>query len=216
MDSPSESLRVVIADDHPFYRKGLARLLRANGIDVVGDVPNAEAAIQAVKDTSPDVVIMDLTMPAISGLEATRRLAEEAPDTPVLILSVSAQEADVAGAILAGASGYVLKDRPVEEVILGIRAAAAGQLLISPTIAAVLLRRVRDEGAGLDLASLSLSDRELEVLDLLAEGKTDHEVAETLMIGPSSVRDHTSSILKKLQVENYLQAALRAVRNDRV
>jgi DNA-binding NarL/FixJ family response regulator len=215
-ERPLASLRVVIADDHPFYRRGLGHLLRAKGIEVVGEVPNAEAAIRLAEATEPEVVIMDLTMPGISGLEATRQLTKRKPPIRVLMVSVSAEEIDVLDAILAGASGYVLKDRPVEEIIAGIRAAAAGQLFISPQIATVLLRRVREAAmAGLDLTSLNLSDREFEVLDLMGEGKTDQEISEALMISPISVRKHTSSILKKLQVEDYLRAAVRAVRDDR-
>jgi DNA-binding NarL/FixJ family response regulator len=210
----SEPLRVVLADDHPFYREGLARLLRASGIEVVGEVPNGEAAIRAVEETAPDVVVMDLNMPGLSGLEATRRLTELAPASRVLVLSVSAQEADVTDAILAGASGYVLKDGPVEEVVAGIQAAAAGESLVSPRIATMLLRRIRDAaGPDVDLAGVPLSLRELEVLRLMAEGKANHEIAERLVISPSTVRNHISSILMKLQVENRVQAAVRAVRD---
>ena len=129
-----ERLRVVIADDHPPYRAGLARTLRENGIDVVAEVSNGEAAIHTVEETEPDVVVMDLNMPGLSGLEATRRLLDEAPSTVVLVLSVSAQGDDVTEAMEAGAHGYLLKDGPLEEVVAGIRAAAAGQTLISPRV----------------------------------------------------------------------------------
>ena len=139
------TLRVVIADDHPFYRDGLAKLLHANGIDVAAQAANGEAAIQAVAETAPDVVVMDLNMPGMSGLEATRQLTQIAPMTRVLVLSVSAQEDDVTEAILAGASGYVLKESPVEEVVAGIQAAAAGQALISPRVATLLLGRLREQ-----------------------------------------------------------------------
>jgi DNA-binding NarL/FixJ family response regulator len=125
-------LRVVIADDHPQYRAAVARALRESGIDVVAERSNGEAAINAVAETDPDVVVMDLNMPGLSGLEATRRLSTEAPATRVLVLSVSAQEQDVIEAMQAGAAGYVLKDGPLEEVVAGVRAAAAGQSLISP------------------------------------------------------------------------------------
>ncbi len=118
MSRPAEeTLRVVIADDHPFYRKGLARSLRAHGIEVVAEAPNGEAAIRAVESTSPDVVVMDLKMPGVSGLEATRELTQRAVPTRVLVLSVSAEDTDVTEAVLAGASGYVLKELPVEELI---------------------------------------------------------------------------------------------------
>jgi DNA-binding NarL/FixJ family response regulator len=209
----SESLRVVIADDHAFYRDGLARLLRESGIDVVAEVPNGESAVQAVLELAPDVVVMDLNMPGMSGQEATRRLSQLAPASRVLILSVSAQEADVTEAVLAGASGYVLKDGAIEEVLAGIRAAAAGQSLISPRIATLLMRRVREAaGADSDLSGVELSSRELEVLGLMAQGKANHEIAQTLVISPSTVHNHISSILMKLQVENRVQAAVRAVR----
>jgi DNA-binding NarL/FixJ family response regulator len=124
----------VIADDHPAYRAVLARMLRENGIDVVAEASNGEAAIRSVAETDPDVVVMDLSMPGLSGLEATRRLVAAVASTRVLVLSVSAQGDDVAEAMAAGAHGYVLKDGPLEEVVAGIRAAAAGQAVISPRV----------------------------------------------------------------------------------
>jgi DNA-binding NarL/FixJ family response regulator len=210
-----EPLRVVLVDDHPVYRAGLARLLRESGVDVVAEVPNGEMALEVVEETAPDVVVMDLNMPGMSGLEATRQLVAQSPATRVLVVSVSAQEADVTDAILAGASGYILKESPVEEVVAGIRAAAAGQSLISPRIATMLLQRVRDAAGtvDVDLAPANLSARELEVLGLMAEGKSNHEIAEALVISPSTVHNHISSILMKLQVENRVQAAVRAVRD---
>jgi DNA-binding NarL/FixJ family response regulator len=211
-DMAVEPLRVVIADDHPYYRKGLARLLGESGVEVLADVPNGEAAIEAVLATAPDVVVMDLNMPGLSGLDATRRLAEQAPATRVLILSVSAQEADVTDAILAGASGYVLKDGPVEEVVAGIRAAAGGQALISPRIATVLLQRLRDAPGPVLDGGVRLSSAELEVLGLLAEGKPSDEVAEALALGTGTVRNHISSILMKLQADSRAQAESRAAR----
>jgi DNA-binding NarL/FixJ family response regulator len=210
---------VVLADDHAFYREGLARLLEQSGIEVVAAVGNGEAAIRAVAETAPDVVVMDLNMPGMSGLAATRILAERSPASRVLVLSVSAQAEDVTEAVLSGASGYVLKEGPVEEVVAGIRAAAAGQSLISPRIASVLLRRVReaaaDEGEA-DLSAVRLSPREYEVLGLLAEGRANHEIAAALVISTSTVHNHVSSILIKLQVENRVQAAVRAVRDGLV
>jgi DNA-binding NarL/FixJ family response regulator len=206
-------LRVVIADDHPFYRDGLAKLLLANGIEVVAQVANGEAAIRAVAETAPDVVVMDLNMPGMSGLEATRKLTAEAPHARVLVLSVSAQELDVTEAILAGASGYVLKERPVEEVVAGIRAAATGQAVISPRVATLLLGRVREEvKSEREVTAMRLSGRELEVLGLLADGKANQEIADALYISPSTVRNHVANSLAKLHVENRVQAAVRAVR----
>jgi DNA-binding NarL/FixJ family response regulator len=166
----SGSLRVVIADDHPFYRAGLAGMLRDSGFEVVDEAANGEAAIRSAAQSVPDVLIMDLNMPGMSGVEATRRLAEHAPFTRVLVLSVSAQEVDVTEAILAGASGYVLKDGPVEEIVAAIRTIAAGRSFVSPGIAQMLLRRLGEAtGTDLDPATLQLSDPEVEVLALKAE-----------------------------------------------
>jgi DNA-binding NarL/FixJ family response regulator len=200
------SLRVVVADDHPYYRRGLVRSLQARGFEVVGEAPNGDAAIRAVEETAPDVVVMDLRMPGVSGLEATRRLTARTPAARVLVLSVSNDEEDVTDAVLAGACGYVLKESPVEEVAAGIRAAAAGEAHISAAITLPLLRRLRESaGPPADLASVRLSDREREVLDLLARGKEDDEIAAALGISPGSVRRHASSILTKL-----VHAAVRA------
>jgi DNA-binding NarL/FixJ family response regulator len=212
--SSSGPLRVVIADDHPFYRQGLADLLGKSGIEVVGEAPDGQAAIELVGQTAPDVVVMDLNRPGMSGAEATRRLTERNPTARVLVLSVSAEEVDVTDAILAGAMGYVLKDSPIEEVVAGIKAAAAGNSLISPRIASQLMRRIRDrEIEQPQLPPLPLSDRELQVLKLVADGKTNQEIGEELFIGPSTARNHISSILMKLQVDNRVQAAVRAVRD---
>lgn len=206
----------MLVDDHPVYRDGLADLLRSSGIDVVGSVATGEAALRVVEETAPDVVVMDLSMPGMSGLEATRLLTARSPASRVLVLSVSAQEEDVTDAVLAGASGYVVKDGPIEEVVAGIRAAAAGHSLISPKIASGLLARVRESARRPPAAAVRLSSREHEVLGLLAEGKANHEIAQTLVISPSTVHNHISSILMKLHVDNRVQAAVRAVREGMV
>jgi DNA-binding NarL/FixJ family response regulator len=209
-------LRVAIADDHPFYREGMVRLLRRSGIDVVADVPNGEAAIQAVLELAPDVVVMDLNMPGMSGLEATRRVTEQAPATRVLILSVSAQESDVIDGLLSGACGYVLKDSPVEEVVAGIRAAAAGECFLSSRIANVLLQRVHGSaGSDAEPAAVRLSSREHEVLSLLADGRASDEISALIGVDSGVVRGHISSLLEKLQADTREQDAARAARNTR-
>jgi DNA-binding NarL/FixJ family response regulator len=203
-------MRVVIADDHAVYREGLARLLRKFGVDVVGEAPDGEAAIRMVDQTAPDVVLLDLRMPGMSGLEAVRLLTDQAAAVRVLVLSVSADEADVTAAIVAGANGYVLKDEPVEEVIAGIRAAANGGARISPGTATALLGRVRGAiEAGDELAGGGLSTTELQVLDLVAAGKPDREVSERLSIGEATVGDYVRSIVTKLRVENRVREARR-------
>jgi DNA-binding NarL/FixJ family response regulator len=203
-------MRVVIADDHTFYREGLARLLRKFGIDVVGEAPDGDACIRLVEQIAPDVVLVDLRMPGLSGLETVRLLTEQASPSRVLVLSVSTEESDVTDAIAAGASGYVLKDEPVEEVIAGLRAAAAGRARISPGTATALLGSVRGAiEAGEDLAGGGLSTTELQVLDLVAAGKADREVSERLSIGEGMVADYVRSIVTKLQVESRVRDVRR-------
>jgi DNA-binding NarL/FixJ family response regulator len=207
-DQSVSEMRVVIADDHAFYREGLIRLLGKFGIEVVGEAPDGEAAVRMVEQTSPDVVLLDLKMPGVSGLEATRRLTEHGAPSPVLVLSVSAEESDVTAALSAGASAYVLKDEPVEEVIAGIRAAASGGARISPRTATALLVRVRGAiDAGEDLAGGGLSATELQVLDLVAAGKEDREVSERLSIGEDSISDYVRSIVTKLRVADRVRGA---------
>jgi DNA-binding NarL/FixJ family response regulator len=204
-------LQVVIADDHPGYRQGLARLLRANGIDVVAEARNGAAAIRAATETAPDVVLMDLNMPGMSGVEATRDLLEQGSESRVIILSVSAQDEDVIDAIRGGACGYLVKEAPVEQVIEGITAAAAGQTHVSSRVATALLRRVRDAIFADDFSpSTLLSGRELEVLGLLADGQTDHDVAKALSMTVSAVRDHAADIIGKLQLEGGVRSTMPA------
>jgi DNA-binding NarL/FixJ family response regulator len=209
----ADSIRVVIADDHTLYRSGLAELLKEFGIDVVGQAANGAAAVEAAADAAPDVVVMDLQMPGTSGVEATRHIAERTPASRVLVLTVSADEADVTEALLAGASGYVLKDGPVEDVVNGIRAAAAGESLISPRVASMLLHSIREQDEQAVLPRVPLSERELDVLRLLSQGLGNREIGQELCIEQSTVRNHVSSILMKLQVDNRVQAAVRAVRD---
>jgi DNA-binding NarL/FixJ family response regulator len=199
--TPSKLLRVVIADDHPTYREGLARSLRESGIRVVDAGPSGEAAVRVVEETAPHVVILDLSLADMSGIEVTERLMETAPASRVLMVSVSAGDPDVSDAILAGASGFLPKDSPVEEIIAWIEAAAAGQPPISSRVAAALLRRVgesQDEDE--EPLGLLLSTRELEVLGLLADGNPIDEIATALEVAPDAVQNYISSILAKVRV----------------
>jgi DNA-binding NarL/FixJ family response regulator len=217
-DVVTEPLRVVLADDHAEYREGVARLLREHHIDVVAEVSNGEAAVSAVEELAPDVVVMDLSLPGLSGLEATRLIGAKAPASRVLVLTTSAREADLTEAIVAGAMGYVLKEDPVEEIVAGIRTLAAGESVISPQIAPMLMQRMREGGDAsgapdAEFGGPRLTARELEVLCLMAKGRSNHEIAEDLTIGITTVRKHVTSILIKLHVENRVQAAVQAVRN---
>ena len=159
---------------------------------------------------------MDLNMPGISGVEATRQIAMIAPLTRVLVLTISDQDADVMDAIFAGACGYLLKDASIQDLIVGIRAAAAGESLISPTIAGKVLERVRAATASPDAEEAirsELSEREIEVLKLIANGKDNAQIAADLHISPKTVKNHISNILMKLQIDNRIQAAVYAVRS---
>src|SRR5918992_1237813 len=138
-----EKIQVVVVDDHNFFRQGLRDLLAEQDLDVVGEAASGEAALKMVEATAPDVVVMDLNMPGMGGVEATRRLTAAAPHTRVLVLTIAADGGQVIDALMAGACGYLLKDASVEEIVTGIRAAAAGESLISPPIASKLLTRLR-------------------------------------------------------------------------
>jgi DNA-binding NarL/FixJ family response regulator len=214
-----QSPRVLLVDDHDLFRTGLRNLLEEQGVDIVGDVDSGTEALRKIRTVAPEVVVMDLNMPGISGVEATRQIAMIAPLTRVLVLTISDQDADVMNAILAGACGYLLKDASINELITGIRAAAAGESLVSPAIAAKVLQRVRAAGpAQVDAEAIrsELSDREIQVLKLIANGKDNAQIAADLHISPKTVKNHISNILMKLQIDNRIQAAVYAVRSGLV
>lgn len=172
--------------------------------------------MRSVREMAPDVVVMDLNMPGMGGVEATRHIAAIAPLTRVVVLTISDEDADVMDAILAGACGYLLKDSSIDELMAGIRAAWRGESLISPGIAAKVLQRVRATSAQPEIAEAirsELSDREIEVLKLIANGKDNAVIAAELHISPKTVKNHISNILMKLQIDNRIQAAVYAVRS---
>jgi len=214
-DTPETSPRVLLVDDHDVFRTGLRTLLEAEGVDVVGEARTGTDAVAETRSQAPDVVVMDLNMPGISGVEATAKIAVFAPLTRVLVLSSSDEDGDVLDAIMAGACGYLLKDGSIEELLTGIRAAANGESLISPAIASKVLQRLRASGGDVreDSTASELSDRELQVLRLLANGKDNAQIAAELHISPKTVKNHISNILMKLQIENRIQAAVFAVRS---
>jgi DNA-binding NarL/FixJ family response regulator len=212
----TDHVRVVIADDNVLFRRGVRRVLEQHGMQTVGEASNGKAAVQLVRELRPDVVVMDFSMPIMDGVEATRGILEEDPSARVLMLTISADEAPVLDAMLAGACGYQLKDATAADLVHGVRAAASGQSLISPRIAAHLVKRLRetnpvapepaDEDAG------DLTTREVEILRLVAEGKENSQIAGQLYISPKTVKNHVASILGKLAIENRVQAAVFAVR----
>ncbi|MBW3608895.1 MAG: response regulator transcription factor [Actinobacteria bacterium] len=209
-------LRVMVVDDHDLFRSGLRRLLQEeDGLEVVADARRGDEAVQRAGELHPDVVVMDINMPGISGVEATRGVLQKSPATAVLMLTVTTDENAVLDAVLAGASGYLLKDATLPEIVRGIRAAAAGQSLIAPSVAGDLLSRLRRHGAP-DApptgAPPELSPRELDVLRLVVAGCDNGDIAKRLYVSTSTVKHHVSSALEKLGVDNRIQAAVMAVR----
>jgi DNA-binding NarL/FixJ family response regulator len=210
-------LRVLLVDDHTFFRAGLRNMLADEGFEVAEAMSGAQA-LDIVVQRAPDVVLMDLHMPGMSGIEATRRLLEVAPEARVVMLTVSALQEEIVEAVLAGACGYLLKDASLEEIVGSLRAAAGGASWASPHVAAVLFERVRAGGEPepAEDALAALTDREREVLRLLADGKDNAEIGRELYISASTVKNHISAILAKLGVHNRIQAAVYAVRRGLV
>lgn len=214
--SSESEIRVLVVDDHDLFRSGLRRLLDEHDeLDVVADARRGDEAVARAAELRPDVVVMDINMPGMSGVEATRGVLQASPASAVLMLTVTADESAVLDAVLAGASGYLLKDATLPEIVRGIHAAAAGQSLIAPAVAGDLLARLRRHGAP-DApprpAAPALSARELEVLRLVVTGCDNGQIGQRLHLSPSTVKHHVSAILEKLGVENRIQAAVLAVR----
>jgi DNA-binding NarL/FixJ family response regulator len=211
-----ESLRVVIVDDHDLFRTGLRNLLEEQGVLIIGEAAGGAEAVKIVRELAPDVVVMDLNMPGMGGVDATRHITAIAPLTKVVMLTISEEDSDVMDAILAGACGYLLKDSSIQDLMTGIRAASLGESLISPNIAAKVLQRVRATSTQPEIANTiraELSDREIEVLKLIANGKDNAVIAGELHISPKTVKNHISNSLMKLQIDNRIQAAVYAVRS---
>jgi DNA-binding NarL/FixJ family response regulator len=208
-------IRVLVVDDHPVVRQGLRAFLGSrSGIEVVGEAADGEAAVAAAADLRPDVVLMDLVMPGTDGLEATRRITAAGGAPAVLVLTSFASDDQVIPAVRAGASGYLRKDVDPVDLEAAIRAVHRGEGLLSPRLVARVMAEVRagPEDAGLR----SLTPREREVLALLAEGRTNRQLAEALTVSEKTVKTHVSSILAKLHLPDRTAAALYAVRGGPV
>jgi DNA-binding NarL/FixJ family response regulator len=209
-------VRVLLVDDHDLFRTGLRTLLEEQDVEIVGEAVNGYEAVRLVEEHAPDVVLMDLDMPGKHGIDATREIAAVAPLTRVVVLTISDEDADVMDAVIAGACGYLLKDATIQELLRGIAAASRGESLISPSIAAKVLQRVRATSPDVEAAEMliaQLSDRELQVLKLIANGKDNAQIAGELFISAKTVKNHISNILMKLSIENRIQAAVYAVRS---
>ena len=223
-DNPSAAERsppitVVLVDDEQLIRVALAQALSSSGLELIGEATTGEDAIELVVEVRPDVVMMDLQLPGMSGVQAIEQLGLLAPASRVLVLTRSEQNR-VVEAIIAGASGYILKSAPVEAVISSVKATAAGESVLSSKIAGKLLRRLREldipvKSSAVAAAAIrtALTDRELEIFKRLASGKSNHEIAQDLSLSPNTVANHVARILAKLHVENRTQAAADAVRS---
>ncbi len=202
------TIRVLVVDDHSVVRQGLRMFLGLDPeLDVVGEAANGQEALERARQLRPDVVLMDLIMPVMDGITAIAALRRELPDTEIIALTSVLEDEKVIGAVRAGAMGYLLKDTHAEDLCRAIKAAAAGQVQLSPQAAARLLREVKAPDN-----SETLTDREAEVLRLLAKGRSNKEIAQALIIGEKTVKTHVSNILAKLNVPSRTQAALFAVR----
>jgi DNA-binding NarL/FixJ family response regulator len=207
----AEPIRVLIVDDHPVYRFGLCALLQAEpGMEVVGEASSGEEAVAKAAELQPAIVLMDLNLPGINGIEATRRIVQAQPQVGVLVITMFDDDS-VFGAMRAGARGYLIKGVEGDETLRAIRAVANGEAIFSPTVAKRLLRFfTRPAGAPTSPHFPDLTEREREILNLVAQGLTNQAIAERLVLSPKTVRNQVSSIFSKLQVADRAQAILRA------
>ena len=195
-----DTIRVLICDDHDLFRHGLRMVLEVeDGIKVVAEAADGEQAVARVEELAPDVVLMDVRMPRMDGIEATRVIRQQFPTTRIIVLTVSDEEDDLYGAIKAGANGYLLKEVSIEEVADAVRAVFGGQSLISPSLASKLLNEFGSR-TGAPTTPVRLTDRELEVLRMVALGLDNAKIGERLQLPESTVRNHVANILVKLHL----------------
>jgi DNA-binding NarL/FixJ family response regulator len=210
-----DPIRVLICDDHALFRRGLMMVLEAEeGIEVVAEAEDGQEGVTMAEEIVPDVVLMDVRMPKMSGIAATRLIAQSLPTTRILMLTVSDEEDDLYEAVKAGATGYLLKEISIEEVASAIRAVVTGQSLITPSMASKLLAEFNNlaKQAEQRLNVPRLTDRELQVLRLVAQGLSNREVAEQLAISENTVKNHVRNILEKLHLHSRMEAVVYAVR----
>jgi DNA-binding NarL/FixJ family response regulator len=212
---------VVLVDNQQLIRSALRHALLAAGLQVVGQAGTADAAVQAVVDLRPDVVLMDFEFPGTSGVEAIERMSLLAPASRILVLAATRERHSLVQAIVAGACGYILKEAGSEAIVEGVLASAGGQCVISPDIAGDLLTRIRERDIPVTAASehaadairAELTERELEIFKRLASGESNQEIGHELQLSANTVKNHVGSILAKLHLHNRIQAAVHAVRS---
>ena len=208
------AIRLMLADDHRMLREGLRRSLTDEGFDVVGEASDGDEAVRLADSLRPDVILMDVTMPDVDGVEATRRIHQQLPDVRVVMLTMHADQSVIAEALRAGASGYLVKDCSTDEIADAVRQAASEDATLSPELATAMLdevRRIEPDPVEAD-ADRVVTKREVEVLQLIADGCSTPEVAERLFISQKTVKNHLASIYHKLDARDRTQAVLQAVR----
>ena len=199
-------IRVLVADDHPIVRGGIVALLEsADDLSVVGEASTGLQAVELALEHEPDIVLMDLQMPELSGAEATARILEQRPGVRVIVLTTYESDSAILQAIEAGASGYLLKAAPAGEILAGIRSVAAGDVALAPSIAAMLVNRVKTP------AGPTLSARETEVLALVAQGKSNPAIAQALFVSEATVKTHLLHVFEKLNVSDRTRAVTKAM-----
>lgn len=199
-------IRVLVADDHPIVRGGIVALLEsADDLTVVGEASTGLQAVELALEHEPDIVLMDLQMPELGGAEATARILERCPDIRVIVLTTYESDSAILTAIEAGASGYLLKAAPAGEILAGIRSVAAGDVALAPSIAAMLVNRVKAP------AGPTLSARETEVLALVAQGRSNPAIAKALFLSEATVKTHLLHVFEKLEVSDRTRAVTKAM-----
>jgi DNA-binding NarL/FixJ family response regulator len=206
-------MRVLVADDHALFCDGIISLLKAAGFDVVGQVGDGQAAVEAASHLRPDLVLMDINMPVLNGLEALRRIKQDLPDTRVVMLTVSQEEDDLFDAIKAGAQGYLLKDMTADEFLEMVEGLQRDEVAISRKTAARLIDGLIVPTRRPDEPAMTLTEREIELLQLVADGLPNKAIAQELSISENTVKYHIKKIFQKLGVQNRTEAVANAMRS---
>ena len=210
MNVKEDKIRLMVVDDHRVVRSGVKALIETEeDLEVIGEATDGREAVTKAKAMAPDLVLMDLVMPEMDGVEATRRITKEGVDLEILILTSFSEEERIIQAIKAGASGYLIKDASPKELVSAIKDTYRGESTLDPKVAGTVLRSMQEEN---DQPAEELTEREIEVLELIAEGLPNDDIANELYISERTVRSHVSNILGKLNMQNRTQAALYAVR----